>query len=419
MNCRRLPAALLLAIGIPCSSYAGAADLSLEARRADFETLANAIAEDYVYLDGKRSSWSTVRERYLSRVEAASTADAWAAVIEDALSELHDFHIGVRPGSAHRWLPVPTDADLWAVPEGGIARITAVRAGSDAARAGIAVGDRIESIGGIAVASAIDARLGPAVSSNDPSNRQWALLSLVTGRREESREFTVSRAGGAPRAIKLPVLRSFERPGGPLTSSRTPEGFGLVRLNNSLGDMETIAAFDAALTSLRDTRALILDLRDTPSGGNSAVALGILGRFAASRVPYQRHRIPRYGRPDVERNWQEEVAPRGPFTYRGRLVVLVDHWTGSMGEGMAIGLDAMRRATVIGTTMGQLAGATADVALPRTGLTVALPMEELFHVNGTPRHRWAPPIIVAPAPGDGDPILARARTLLNAAPIAR
>jgi carboxyl-terminal processing protease len=190
-------------------------------------------------------------------------------------------------------------------------------------------------------------------------------------------------------------------------------------LNNSLGDMETIAAFDAALTSLRDTRALILDLRDTPSGGNSAVALGILGRFAASRVPYQRHRIPRYGRPDVERNWQEEVAPRGPFTYRGRLVVLVDHWTGSMGEGMAIGLDAMRRATVIGTTMGQLAGATADVALPRTGLTVALPMEELFHVNGTPRHRWAPPIIIAPAPGDGDPILARARTLLNAAPIAR
>jgi carboxyl-terminal processing protease len=109
--------------------------------------------------------------------------------------------------------------------------------------------------------------LGPAVSSNDPSNRQWALLSLVTGRREESREFTVSRAGGAPRAIKLPVLRRFERPGGPLTSSRTPEGFGLVRLNNSLGDMETIAAFDAALTSLRDTRALILDLRDTPSGG--------------------------------------------------------------------------------------------------------------------------------------------------------
>jgi hypothetical protein len=41
-------------------------------------------------------------------------------------------------------------------------------------------------------------------------------------------------------------------------------------------------------------------------------------------------------------------------------------------------------------------------------------MEELFHVNGTPRHRWVPPILVVPVSGDGDPILARARTLLGA-----
>jgi len=38
-------------------------------------------------------------------------------------------------------------------------------------------------------------------------------------------------------------------------------------------------------------------------------------------------------------------------------------------------------------------------------------MEELLHVNGTPRHQWAPPIIVAPVSGDGDPILSHARTL--------
>ena len=414
MNGRRSLFAALLAIALASLSHAGAADLSLEARRADFETLANAVAEDYVYLEGKGAWWSTVRDRYAQRVDAAATADEWAAVVEDALGELHDFHIGVRPGSEHRWLPVPTDADLWVVPDGARARIIAVRAGSDAARAGLTVGDRIDSIGGVAVTSAIDNRLGLAMNAADPAARQWAVLSLVTGRRDEEREFTVTRAGRPPRAIKLPALRRFERTAGLLTSSRTPDGVGLIRFNNSLGQVDTIAAFDAALAALRDTRALILDLRDTPSGGTSTVALGILGRFVATRMPYQRHRIPRYGQADVERNWLEEVAPRGPFTYRGRLVVLVDHWTGSMGEGMAIGLDAMRRALVIGTTMGQLAGAGGDILLPRTGLTVTVPMEELFHVNGTPRHRWAPPIIVAPVSGDGDPILARARTLLGA-----
>ena len=404
---------MLLALSVPLWSYAGAADLSLEARRADFETLSNAIPEDYVYLDDKRAWWSTMRDRYAERVDAATTVDAWAAVVEDALSELHDFHVGVRPGSEHRWLPVPTEADLWAVPDGAGARIIAVRAGSDADRAGLGVGDRIDSIGGVAVAAAIDHHLGPAVNAADPAARQWALLSLVTGRREESREFTVSRGGGKSRSIQLRAIHRFERAEGALVSSRTPGGVGLIRFNNSLGDQKTVAAFDDALALMRDTRALILDLRDTPSGGNSTVALGVLGRFVAARLPYQRHRIPRYGKADVERNWLEEVAPRGPFTYRGRLVVLVDHWTGSMGEGMAIGLDAMRRGTVIGTTMGQLAGAGGDILLPRTGLTVTVPMEELFHLNGTSRHQWAPPIIVAPASGDADPILSRARTLLR------
>jgi len=245
MNCRRSLLAVLLAVALPWLSHAGAADLSLEARRADFETLANAVAEDYVYLEGKRAWWSTVRDRYAQRLDAASTVNAWAAVVEDALSELHDFHIGARPGSEHRGLPVPTDADLWVVPDGTSGRVTAVRTGSDAARAGLAVGDRIDSIGGVAVTSAIDNRLGPAVNAADPAARRWALLSLVTGRREEAREFTVTRAGQPPHAITLPALRRFERPGGLLTSSRTPDGIGLIRFNNSLGQVETIAAFDA------------------------------------------------------------------------------------------------------------------------------------------------------------------------------
>jgi hypothetical protein len=53
--------------------------------------------------------------------------------------------------------------------------------------------------------------------------------------------------------------------------------------------------------------------------------------------------------------------------------------------------------------------------LPRTGLTVTVPMEELFHVNGTPRHQWTPKIVVAPVSfeSDGDAILTRARTFLE------
>lgn len=177
-----------------------------------------------------------------------------------------------------------------------------------------------------------------------------------------------------------------------------------------------MAAFDQALSQLRGCKGLILDLRDVPSGGESSIALGILGRFVTRLLPYQRHRIPNYGQADVERNWIELVAPRGPFTYNAPVVVLVNHWTGSMGEGIAIGFDAMQRAIVVGTPMAHLAGAVSDDKLPKTGVDVAYATEQIFHVDGTPRQDWFPPVLVTiPVGGsDNDPILTKGLAELSA-----
>lgn len=79
------------------------------------------------------------------------------------------------------------------------------------------------------------------------------------------------------------------------------------------------------------------------------------------------------------------------------MVVLVDRWTGSMGEGIAIGLDAMQRATIVGTAMAGLRGATYGFTLRHTGIGIRVPAERLYHVRGTPREDFLPQIIVPPA----------------------
>jgi carboxyl-terminal processing protease len=263
-------------------------------------------------------------------------------------------------------------------------------------------------IGTDSLQTAIAERLTPAVDHNDPKARAWALLSLLAGRADEVRHFTILDRNGQSRSVTLELERRFDRSAGVLSSTVLPGNVGLVRFNNSLGDQKTVAAFDTVLEQLRFTHGLILDLRDVPSGGDSSVALGIMGRFVQAMLPYQRHRIPHYGQPDVERNWIEMVAPRGPFTYNAPVVVLVDHWTGSMGEGMAIGFDAMHRAPVVGTPMAHLAGAVSDFRLPQTGIDVAFATEQLYHVNGTSRQDWMPPILVDnPATQGSDPIMAR------------
>jgi len=398
---------MLLAAGT-----AAAADLSLASRRADFEQLVKAVEEDDVYLSAGGHCWAGIRERLAARVDAAITDDAWRRVLEDAIDELHDFHAGVSPDSAEvRWA-VPTSADLWAEWRGERAYIDAVRANSDAARAGVRLGDEVLRIDGTPVIAATQAELHCDAARTDAAARRWALLTQLTGRRGASRTFELRDAAGASRTVTLPARRRFDRPTEAVTTQRLSPDTALIRLNNSIGRNETVAAFDAALASVRDSKSLILDLRDVPSGGNSTVALGILGRFVSQRLPYQRHRVPAYGLPDIERNWVEEVAPRGPFTYTGKLVVLVDAWTGSMGEGMAVGFDAMKRATVVGTPMAGLAGSVDQITLNATGIRVQFPTEQLFHIDGTPRHRWRPPVEVVPV-AEEDAVLRRGRAALE------
>jgi C-terminal processing protease CtpA/Prc len=96
-----------------------------------------------------------------------------------------------------------------------------------------------------------------------------------------------------------------------------------------------------------------------------------------------------------------------PASWTAPVVAVVDHWTGSMGEGVAVGLDAMQRAVAIGTPMAHLAGAVSDFILPLTGIALAIPTEQIYHVDGTPRQEWLPPILVEEADAREDPLLER------------
>jgi len=91
------------------------------------------------------------------------------------------------------------------------------------------------------------------------------------------------------RTVNLPSEAQFGRAEVPLEASEIRPGIGYVRFNDSLGDSATVAAFDCALEALRDTNGLIIDLRDTPGGGNSSVARGVLGRFVEREQAYQKH----------------------------------------------------------------------------------------------------------------------------------
>jgi carboxyl-terminal processing protease len=376
----------------------------------DFDAFWEFVAEEYVYFDRKQTDWRRVRSVYRPRAATAPNDQVFLNVLEEAIGELYDSHAGFATNNNASPRLIPSGTDLWAAWKSGQPVVTDVRAGSAAEQVGLRPGMVVRTIGGRPVEKVVRGWVPRTLRKPDPAARDWALRMALAGTHAEAVRLTADADG---EVFSYTFTPGVERPTAPLTVRFLPDDIGYVRVNNSLSRADLIAAFDSAMTELRAARGLILDLRDTPSGGNTTVARAIMGRLVETERPYQRHELPfdnrAYG---VRRVWVEYVAPRGPFTYTRPIVVLVGRWTGSMGEGLAIGLDGMKRATVVGTPMARLRGAVSERDLPNTGIAVRIPTERLMHIDGTPRETFVPPVVVAPGPPGEDVALKRAVDLL-------
>ena len=140
----------------------------------------------------------------------------------------------------------------------------------------------------------------------------------------------------------------------------------------------------------RPGQRIVIDLTDTPSGGNTTIARAILGWFVDKPTFYQIHSLPAEERQSgIARQWVEQVLPRAGKHHRGPVTVRVGRWTGSMGEGLAIGFDAIG-ARVEGSPMAGCSARSTTTSSTKVGKMIKFPTERLFDVNGTPREKFVP-----------------------------
>jgi len=387
----------------------------------DFLEFCNEVKNNYAYFDKKNTDWEKVKTFYLPEAENARNKNELIKVFENALEELYDDHFSLNTNLKSSTRLVPSGLDIWAEWIEGKAVITEIRKDFSADNAGLKIGMEIISINGIPTEQAVKERSGKCISGNDPEAFNYALRMLLAGTYLKPREITVNHNG------QIKIFKPDEVKGN-LTDNNQYASLldyriinnntGYIKVNNSLGETDLIQLFDTALYQLKDTKALIIDLRETPGGGNSIVARGILGRFISNELPYQKHVLPEVDKLfNVKRSWLELVAPRGPFMYDKPLVILVNHWTGSMGEGIAIGFSALGRAKITGTGMAGLNGAISRSQTTNTKIPYSFPTEQIFHINGTPREDFVPDKLIELTDPDyihiEDPVLYEGMNVLN------
>lgn len=361
-----------------------------EAFRADALSIEELVNAQYAYLDRLPGGAMPMSPVLRHEAEAVTDSRSLLHYAEHAVAALADHHAITGGSFSDSWGLVPSYSDLWIEPEGGVWRITAVREGSPAEAAGVRAGDSLVAVGGEPVDAAVTAFWSDLGLEPTGDRAGYGARVLAAGRRDRPRDLTIRGVTGGERRLTLPNLyaaRAADRP--PVAVHEDGEAL-IIRFNDSLGDSETIAAFDAALAGARPGQPVILDLTDTASGGNTVVARAVMGWFVDGPTAYQIHNLPAEERETgVPRQWIEQVLPRPGKRHRGPLSVRVGRWTGSMGEGLAVGLDALG-ADVFGGPMAGLPGAVYDHRLENSGLVIKLPTERLYAVDGTPREAFRP-----------------------------
>jgi C-terminal processing protease CtpA/Prc len=372
--------------------------ITTEQYKQDFDFFWTRINDQYCYFDKTHTNWQKVKEIYSPIVDTITGRNQFVTILEKAFNEIYDHHAVLNTNTTNSNRLVPSGTDIWAAYINGKPIITELRKGFGAEGSGILPGMEVIMVNDIPVESAIAAFLPKSPESITNEAKCFALRLLLAGNHIQPRKFTLKyrnvvkdffpdTAGLLLEHIKYPVK----------IESKLIDNIGYIKINDCLYDNKLIPVFDSIMQTFKNTKSLILDFRETPSGGNTSVAKAIIGWFIGKEHFYQKHEYYAEEKSSgIKRSWVEIVSPRKGKYYSKPLVILCNHWTGSIGEGIIIGFDALNRPNtkIIGTEMARLKGAVYTFEMPNTKIQFTFPVERLYHVNGLPREQYIPPIFI-------------------------
>lgn len=378
---------LILLISFFClPAYSQTATIDHAKIEEDLNLMLVNLEKHYIYRQEKNIDLNCIKKHYTQEIKNIKSHTETVLLFEYLLDEFYDNHLTLTTNtkSSYRlFAPIyaklendkPIIANMWQTQIENLSQEI--------------IGAEIKKFNGIDFDQVIQNFPTHCQNKGQLEIREWITNKILAGRYNEPRILTLNLLNGNEIEFDLDNIQLKENNG--LLTSKTVNEIGVIRINDSLGMDELVNAFDNTLSDLSETKGLIIDLRNTVFGGDTYEARGILSRFIKAPKPYQKHSFleKSINNPDVERIWIEYVSPRLE-QYEKPVIVLVGRWTGSMGEGLAIGFEGMERGVVMGSEMRRLAGEVFDFRFKHLNFGYKLSTIKLHHVNGTSREKYVP-----------------------------
>ncbi|MFN2480425.1 MAG: S41 family peptidase [Pyrinomonadaceae bacterium] len=328
--------------------------LTAEERVRLFDEIWQTINEEFYDPSFNGVDWRTVGERYRPRLVAAKDDFEFYGLCELLTAELKDSHTRFEPPPA----PASGESAPDAPPHGeqgsaglrlgsveGEMAVVEVDQDSTAARGGVRPGMIVRAANGRPVRE-IEAQLRQLVAgaSSENSFQNLVATSVLYGRVwGEPRVLRLADAEG--REFDYEVRRNPADALPRLESRRLASGFAYIKFDQWKPPVDQ--KFGAALESLRDAPALLIDLRGNV-GGQTDVMLNVTSNFFPEATYYGGFKTRAGG---VNKYFTHKPAR----VYREPVVILVDERSGSASETSTLFMQEVGRAQVVGT---QSAGST-------------------------------------------------------------
>lgn len=388
---------------------------------ADLEHLTVRLKRAWSYADDKRT-WLGVNLDALQatarrQLDAVHDADGFYFVLKEYVAGLMDGHAGVRPGHASRGLSAPTRWPFELIRLGDHFYVKTVEDPDGPLRPG----DELLSVNGVSLGDRFAATLARSTGSTTAGREHRALDALRRGAEKQLR-IEAARSGGSNFTCELATLYWHAASGAteePIRWKQLEENVGYLRLPSFAQDRKvweeggrSPAALQAALeakktalrqafAALKDTRALILDLRG--NGGGSDAFGHFLAHFLcdtaaqpvyytlATHVSEDLVALPEFASyksaPTSARDWRSPIQllpEKGIQQYRGMLAVLMDEGCFSACDCFLNYLAVAAPQTVfVGRPNGAGAGAPRPlVTLPNSKMVVTFCVMRVWNLNG-------------------------------------
>ena len=379
----------------------------------------NMIEYFFPYRYAIGEDWQQVLPEFIPQFAAARTDEQYRLVALAIIARIHDTHANIYgsdkilatyKGTFHAPVQVRFVE--------GQAVVTDYFHATLGPATGLQKGDVVLAVDGIKVTDLIKTRQRITPASNEPTQLRNVARDLLRGPsdkvtllvRRAGRDFPIT-IGRVPAAqLNLALNNGTPDPKAPFWKL-LPDNIGYL----SLGTIKQ-AELPAAMAELKNTKGLIIDIRNYPA---EFVVFSLTKYLSARPVPFVRFSEPQPTYPGVFLHTPVLSVPgTREAPYAGKVVILVNELSQSQSEYTTMALRAVPGAKVVGSTTAGADGNVSTIILPGN-ITTLITGLGIYYPDGreTQRVGIVPDVVTQPTiagiAAGRDEVLERAVQLID------